>query len=308
MLTLSTVRSWRNIQDMDYRSTRKDQPVQGSLYILGSALMFAIMGVLVRKASATLSNEMVVFMRNLMALVFVMPIFIARKGMSGMKTDKPLFHILRGVAGLSAMYCYFYSLAHMKLAEAVLLSYTSPLFIPIIALIWLKEPVSRTIRSAVFIGFMGVIFILKPGFGIFQPVALIALIAAMFASLAMVTIRRMSDSEPPGRIVLIYSLLTTLISSIPLVWAWETPQKSTLIILVLLGIVAMTGQFLLTKGYSLAPAAQVGPFIYSTVVFAAIFGWFFWDEALDLYTLLGAMLVCIAGIVATRRVEVKTDQ
>jgi len=270
--------------------------------------MFAIMGVLVRKASATLSNEMVVFMRNLMALVFVMPIFIVRNGMSGMKTDKPLFHILRGVAGLSAMYCYFYSLAHMKLAEAVLLSYTSPLFIPIIALIWLKEPVSRTIRSAVFIGFMGVIFILKPGFGIFQPVALIALIAAMFASLAMVTIRRMSDSEPPGRIVLIYSLLTTLISSIPLVWAWETPQKSTLIILVLLGIVAMTGQFLLTKGYSLAPAAQVGPFIYSTVVFAAIFGWFFWDEALDLYTLLGAMLVCIAGIVATRRVEVKTDQ
>ncbi|HPR53470.1 MAG TPA: EamA family transporter, partial [Deltaproteobacteria bacterium] len=104
---------------MDYRSTRKDQPVQGSLYILGSALMFAIMGVLVRKASATLSNEMVVFMRNLMALVFVMPIFIARNGMSGMKTDKPLFHILRGVAGLSAMYCYFYSLAHMKLAEAV---------------------------------------------------------------------------------------------------------------------------------------------------------------------------------------------
>jgi drug/metabolite transporter (DMT)-like permease len=294
--------------DMDYGSSRKNLPVQGSLYILGSAFMFAIIGALVRMASATLPNEMVVFLRNLFALIFVMPIFIMRSGFNEIRTDKPLLHVLRSAAGLSAMYCYFYALAHMKLAEAVLLSYTSPLIIPIIALLWLREPVPRTIRSAVCIGFVGVIFILKPGFGIFQPVALIALVAALFASLAMVTIRRMSDSEPPGRIVFYFSLLSTLISSIPLVWAWETPQGSTLVILVLVGIVAMTGQFFLTKGYSLAPAAQVGPFIYGTVVFAAIFGWIFWDESLDLFTWVGATLVCIAGIVATRRVEVKTDQ
>ena len=291
---------------MDYRSSRKNLPVQGSLYILGSAFMFAIMGVLVRMASASLPNEMIVFLRNFFALVFVIPIVIMRGGLPEIRTRKPLLHVLRCAAGLTAMYCYFFALAHMKLAEAVLLSYTSPLFIPLIALVWLREPVTRKTRAAVFIGFIGVVFILKPGLGIFQAVSIIALLAGMSVSLAMVTIRRMSDSEPPGRIVFYYSLLSTVISALPLFWAWEMPTKSTLIILVFVGLVAMAGQFLLTKGYSLAPAAQVGPFIYGTVVFATIFGWILWDESLDLFTLIGATLVCVAGIVATRGVKVRT--
>ena len=269
--------------------------------------MFAIMGALVRLASDTLPNEMVVFMRNLFSLIFVVPIFMMRSGIPGIRTKKPLLHGMRCAAGLTSMYCYFYALAHMKLAEAVLLSYTSPLFIPIIAMLWLREPVSRKIRAAVFIGFIGVVFILKPGFSIFQPVSLLALLAGVAASVAMVTIRRMSDSEPPGRIVFYYTLLCTVISAVPLFWAWEMPQDSTLIILLFLGLVAMTGQFLVTRGYSSAPAAQVGPFTYGTVVFAVVFGWFFWDESLDLFTWAGAALVCIAGIIATRRAEIKTD-
>ena len=151
-------------------------------------------------------------------------------------------------------------------------------------------------------------FILKPGLGIFQPVSIIALLAGIAASMAMVTIRRMSVSEPPGRIVFYYTLLSTIISAVPLFWAWEMPGGTTLSILVLVGLVAMTGQFLMTKGYSMAPAAQVGPFIYATVVFAAIFGWIFWDESLDPFTWVGSTLVCVAGVVATRQVEVKTDQ
>ena len=293
-------------QEMDYRSSRKNLPVQGSLYILGSAFMFAIMGVLVRIASASLPNEMIVFFRNFFALVFVIPIVIMRVGLPEIRTHKPLLHVLRCAAGLTAMYCYFFALAHMKLAEAVLLSYTSPLFNPLIALVWLREPVSRTIRAAVFIGFLGVVFILKPGLGIFQPVSIIALLAGMSVSVAIVTIRRMSDSESPGRIVFYYTLLSTVISAVPLFWAWEMPTNNTLIILVFVGLVAMAGQFLMTKGYSLAPAAQVGPFIYATVVFATIFGWIFWDESLDLFTLIGATLVCVAGIVATRGVKVRT--
>ncbi len=282
---------------------RKNQPIAGALYILGSAFLFAVMGALVRTASASLPNEMIVFFRNFFALVFVVPIVIMRGGLTGIRTGKPLLHLLRTGAGLTAMYCYFFALAHMKLAEAVLLSYTTPLFIPLIALAWLRESVPRTVRFAVIIGFAGVMFILKPGLGIFQPVSIIALLAGMAASLAMVTIRRMSDSEPPGRIVFYYTLLSTAISAVPLVWAWETPQGATLIILVFVGLVAMAGQYLMTKGYSLAPAARVGPFIYGTVVFAAIFGWIFWAESLDLLTWAGAFLVCVSGVVATSRVE-----
>ncbi len=271
----------------------------GALYILGSALMFATLGALIRQASTCLPNEMIVFFRNLFALLFVVPLFLARHSPDQLRTTVPGLHLLRSAAGLGAMYCYFYALAHMKLAEAVLLSYTSPLIIPLVASLWIHEKVSHRVGSAVVIGFVGVVFILKPGAGLFQAAALVALGAAAMASVAMVTIRRMSATEPPVRIVFFYTLLATLISGLPLMWAWQTPGRGTWGLLLLIGVVAMAGQFLMTKGYSLAPASQVGPFIYATVVFAALIGWVVWGESLDMFTGIGATLVCLAGIVAT---------
>jgi len=247
-----------------------------------------------------LPNEMVVFFRNALVLVFLMPLFAARRSLPAMSGGKMHLHVLRASAGLVSMYCYFYALAHMKLAEAVLLSYTSPLFIPIIAFLWLHEPLNRRIRIAVLIGFAGVLLILKPGLSIFQPVALVALSAALFASLAMVTIRRMSDTERPESIVFFFTLLSTVISAVPLTWAWQVPGREALVILVFLGLAAMAGQLLMTKGYGLAPAAQVGPFVYCSVVFASIIGWVFWGESLDPLSVVGSLLVFLAGITAAR--------
>lgn len=262
--------------------------------------MFALLGAFVRAASAMLPNEMVVFFRNALVLVFLMPLFAARRSLPVMSGGKMHLHVLRASAGLVSMYCYFYALAHMKLAEAVLLSYTSPLFIPIIAFLWLHEPLNRRIRIAVLIGFAGVLLILKPGLSIFQPVALVALSAALFASLAMVTIRRMSDTERPESIVFFFTLLSTVISAVPLTWAWQVPGREALVILVFLGLAAMAGQLLMTKGYGLAPAAQVGPFVYCSVVFASIIGWVFWGESLDPLSVVGSLLVFLAGITAAR--------
>ncbi|HPE45410.1 MAG TPA: DMT family transporter [Deltaproteobacteria bacterium] len=268
--------------------------------ILAASLMFALLGAFVRTASAMLPNEMVVFFRNALVLVFLMPLFAARRSLPAMSGGKMHLHVLRASAGLVSMYCYFYALAHMKLAEAVLLSYTSPLFIPIIAFLWLHEPLNRRIRIAVLIGFAGVLLILKPGLSIFQPVALVALSAALFASLAMVTIRRMSDTERPESIVFFFTLLSTVISAVPLTWAWQVPGREALVILVFLGLAAMAGQLLMTKGYGLAPAAQVGPFVYCSVVFASIIGWVFWGESLDPLSVVGSLLVFLAGITAAR--------
>lgn len=265
--------------------------------------MFALIGAFVRAASATLPNEMVVFFRNALVLVFLMPIFAARRSLPVMSGGKIHLHVLRALAGLVSMYCYFYSLAHMKLAEAVLLSYTSPLFIPVIALLWLHEPLTRGTRTAIIIGFAGVLLILKPGLSIFQPVALLALAAALFASLAMVTIRRMSDTERPEIIVFFYTLLSTVISAFPLAWAWQAPGRDAVVILLFLGLAAMAGQLLMTKGYGLAPVAQMGPFVYCSVVFASVIGWVFWGEALDVLSITGSLLVFIAGVIAVRAGE-----
>ncbi|MFB3061404.1 MAG: DMT family transporter, partial [Candidatus Binatia bacterium] len=207
---------------------------------------------------------------------------------------------LRACFGLAAMYCFFYALAHLQLVEAMLLNFSAPLFIPLFALLWLRETLPPSVPWALGVGLLGIALILKPGIGILTPVALIGLISGVFAALAMVSVRSMSSTEPPERIVFYFSAMGTLVSGLPLLWSWHTPDLGQWGILLGIGVLATGGQVLLTRGITSAPAGQVGPFTYSTVVFATLLGWVAWGEMLDLVSLLGGLLVCAAGVLVLR--------
>jgi drug/metabolite transporter (DMT)-like permease len=135
---------------------------------------------------------------------------------------------------------------------------------------------------------------------LFTPVSLIGVASGMFAALAMVSIRRLTRSEPTLRIVFYFSAVCTAVSAVPLAWRWQTPEPGLWILLVLVGVLASLAQSLMTRAYAHAPAAHVGPFTYSTVVFAAAVGWLFWGEVLDVLSFAGALLVCLAGILTIR--------
>jgi drug/metabolite transporter (DMT)-like permease len=106
--------------------------------VILAELMFVIMGAMVKAASATLPNEMIVFFRNLFGLAAVLPL-VLREGIPGLATRVPQLHLMRALAGVGAMYCFFYSLGQLPLADAMLLKLTAPIFIPMIALLWLGE-------------------------------------------------------------------------------------------------------------------------------------------------------------------------
>jgi len=280
---------------------RADNPAYGALLVSCAALMFASMGVLIRFASDGLPNETVVFFRNLFGLLVLLPL-VWRRGVShSLKTAYPLLHLLRSLCGLAAMYCFFYALANMPLASAVLLNFTAPLFIPFIAMLWLKESVGSRVAAAILVGFTGVLFVLKPGSGLHSQVALIGLASGAFAAVAMVSLRRLSRTEPAFRVVVFYGVTCTTVSSIPLLWGWQTPDIEALMQLAGAGTFATAGQYLLSKGYAYAPAAQIGPFTYTSVVFAAGYGWFFWQEMPDGLSATGTLLIMIAGVLAMRQ-------
>ena len=286
---------------MSQQGIYKDQPVAGALCVLSASLTFAMLGAVVKVVSLSLTTEMVVFFRNFCSLFFILPWIWYSSPPGGVRTSYFALHLLRSVAGLGGMYCFFYVIARLQLSESFLLMSTAPLFIPIIAYVWIHEPVERKVRGAIIIGFLGIILILKPGMGVFRPIAFVGLGAGLMGALAMVSIRRMSSSEPTIRIVFYFTVFGTLISAMPLVWSWQSPKAEIWWLLVLMGLLAAVGQFLLTKGYSLAPAAKVGPFSYSNVVFAMVLGWVLWGEGLDSLTWIGAFLICIAGIITTRK-------
>ena len=268
---------------------------RAGIYLVASSLTFSIMGALIKDAADHLPNEILVFFRNIVALLILTP-WVLATGVAKLKTHLFPLHLLRSVAGLTAMYCYFFALKYLPLAEAVILHMTTPLFIPIIAWVCLRESAPSQAKWAVGIGYLGILLILKPGSGIFTFVALFALASGLFAAIAMVCIRRMAVTEPPIRIVWYFSFLSTVISFIPLLWIWQLPEPSEIGSLILIGALATLGQLLLTRGYTLAPAGQVGGFAYSEVVFGFTIGWMVWHELPDGFSLLGILSVCVAGM------------
>jgi drug/metabolite transporter (DMT)-like permease len=276
--------------------------LRGAFYALGASLMMALMGTAVRMASTEIPNEMVVFLRNAFGLLALWP-WIRRVGLSGLATDQWPGHLLRSLTGLSAMYCFFYAIARLDLAQAVLLNFSAPLYIAPIAWLWLGEAITGRLMLSAVIGFAGVALVLKPGTAPFSTDAAIGAFSGLLAAIAMVSLRSMAPSEPPVRAVVYFSAIGTAVSAVPLIWAWETPAPFTLLIMGTAGIFATLGQILLTTGYLLAPAARVAPYTYSTVIFAALIGWIFWHEVPDHMSTAGALLVCLAGILAVARAK-----
>ena len=276
-----------------------DNLPRGALLMLAATLLFAATGAIIKQVAVTLPNDMVVFFRNLFGLMVLAP-FILRHGPRYYATKRLNAHLVRALAGLAAMYCYFYAIGHLPLAEAVLLNYTAPLFIPLAALLWVGEPFGKKLWWPIGIGFVGIGFILKPGLSLLATDALVGLAAGLFSALAMAGIRKLTDTEPATRIVFYFSLTCTLVSAVPLFWSWQTPSPDLWVSLVLIGGLSTTAQILMTRGYACAPAAQVGPFLYAIVVFAALFGWAFWNELPDGLSLAGALLIIAAGILAIR--------
>lgn len=278
---------------------RHDGLGKGALLVVLASAMFAIMGAGIKTISPALPVEMIVFFRNLFGLTCLAP-WLLRAGAMGMATQRLPAHALRALSGLAAMYCFFFALGGLQLGEAVLLNFSAPLFIPLLALLWLREPVTRSLVWALVVGLAGIAFILKPTTGIINPVAVVGLLSGLFAAVATVSVRGLSRTEPPERIVVYFAALGTLVSGLPVPLAWVTPDPTQWVTLVMIGVFATGGQVFLTRGITLVPAAQVGPFTYSSVVFAAAIGWLVWGELLDLMTLLGGVLVCAGGVLVLR--------
>ena len=278
-----------------------DNPVRGALLVSGAALMFASMGGLIRVASAQMPNEQVVFFRNLFGLLVLVPTLWQRGGRIELKTAHPGLHLVRSLFGLAAMYCFFHALSVLPLADAVLLNFTAPLFIPFVAMLWLGEGVSGRLWAAIVIGFSGVLLILKPGSGLYGGAALIGLASGAFAAVAMVSLRKLSATEPPLRVVVYYGVICTLVSCVPMLLSWQAFEPRLLLMLAAAGGFATMGQYLLSRGYGCAPAAQIAPFTYTSVVFAAVYGWLFWQELPGWTSVAGTLLVVVAGVLAMRR-------
>ena len=267
-----------------------------------SAFLFSLMGVCIRYASHTVDNPTIVFFRNFVGLFIFLP-FIYRKGIGFFKTEKIWMHSWRAIIGLIAMYGFFYAIAHLKLSNAMVFTYSSPIFIPLIAWLCLKEKITQSMLLAAAIGLVGVILVAKPDAGMFNQMSIIGLGASFLAALAFVTVRALTSTESPEKIVFYFCFIGTLISMIPMFWLWRPYSWTELGFLIGAGLLANISQIFMSNAYKLAPAGQIGPVNYIAIIFAGIWGFIFWRETPDHYSLIGFGLILGAIILCNPVVQ-----
>jgi drug/metabolite transporter (DMT)-like permease len=272
-----------------------------ALLLLLAEACFAGIGALVKLTSASASEAQVVFFRNFFALLVMLP-WIISQGVQILKTNRWYLHLSRATTGIISMYCFFYVISQLPLAQAMLVLLLSPFVVPIIARFWLNERPSRLTLFAIVLGFVGV-FIAIPLGGKAGSLFILSLglLSAVLVAVTKTTIRYMSDTEPAARTVFYFSLLTAIISFVPVPFYWNPLPAVAWWAFAGMGVLAAVGQMAMTKAYALAPASDIGMWTYSSIIFAGLFGYVFWQEPVTMAWFGGVLIIFYAGYITSRQ-------
>lgn len=272
--------------------------------MLLSALIGALNGAVAKFLSQSMDPIEIVFYRNLIGVLIVLYSF--KKFSVSIDTSKLHLLILRGVFGALAMVLFFYTIATIPLGEAVVLNKTSPFFVTILAYYLMKESITLRIFFALIIGFIGIIFIMKP-FGVEISIEhIFGVLGGFFAACAYATIKKIKDIYDARVIMLSFMGIGVII---PLGLFLFTPYVHFKIhtdifiwaLIVFMAIISTASQWFLTRAYSISRASIIGVVSYSNIPFAIGFGVMLGDSLPDLYTFLGIVLIVIGGILVSKK-------
>jgi len=272
-----------------------------SLWMLIAGLLFSCMGVLVKLGSVYFSSTELVFYRSIIGFLIISVIIgIKRLPISTLHWKN---HCWRGLSGLCSLLMFFYCITKLPLATAVTLSYTSPLFLTLFTTIMLKEHFHWQLAVAVIIGFAGVVLLLHPSIQEEQWTAgLIGLASGFLAAVAYLNIKFLGNlGEPDWRVVFYFTLISTVITSILMIFDTFHPiTPFNFLLLMGIGITATLAQFALTRAYRTGRVLVVGALAYSTVLFACAWGILIWDEVLSLLSLTGIGFIIAGGLLGLK--------
>jgi drug/metabolite transporter (DMT)-like permease len=260
-----------------------------------SVFVFCLMAVCIKLLEHTYPTSQIVFCRSFFAIFPLLPL-IWLAGQKSLMTKKPLAHLIRGAIGLAAMVATFYSLPRLPLATFTTIGFTMPLFVVLLAAVYLKEKMSAARLLALLVGFAGVLLVLRPESGFIGYAALIALLSAFLIAVVTVVIRQLTATENSLTIVVWFTLLSTAASGLWMAFEYVTPSWQDGWLLVGSGILGGLGQVLLTQSYRYGQVSILTAFEYTALIWAGLFGYLFWQEIPDKLTFAGAAIIILSGL------------
>lgn len=279
-----------------------------SLMIL-TAFLQSMASFIVRMLSQDITTEIQVLAYYVIPLIFFLPL-IAKNGFSPYKTNNFLFYLWRGLFSAGSVFCFFYASQHIQLGVAAVLFNTTPIFIPLIASLFLNETSSRQVYLGILISIVGVIIAIHPKLNdFFSKISLIGLASGFLMAVSQVMLRHLAKKNESINIIVFYQYLTCSIVAFGAVAIESIFQKNLNVVkiinfsklyfiismLIMLGILCFTGQRILAKAFQYMPAAKIAPFLYLSVPISSVIGWLAWGQIFTSRMIVGALLV-IVGI------------
>jgi drug/metabolite transporter (DMT)-like permease len=276
-----------------------DRPLLGIGCKIAATVLFSVMFAAIRWLGPLFPIGEIVFFRSVLGAAVVVTAALASGGPALLATSNIRSHALRSTAGTIAMFCNFAAYTLLPLADATAIGFAAPLFVVVMAALFLGERVHATRWSAVVVGFLGVIVIAGPEAGLSRSSfygALFALFGAALQGTAMILIRRMSAHEHSITIAF-YFMLTSAAVSLLTIWSgWQVPRNSELAVLLLTGIAGGVGQLFLSFSYRYGEASVLAPFDYAAMIWAVVLGYFVFHELPAPQVWSGGVIVIAAGL------------
>ena len=257
---------------------------------------FSILETTAKYLSRFYPVPMLVWCRYTAHLVFMLILFAPRLGVALLRTTQVGGQILRAALLMGSTSCYFGALSFLPMAEVKAVSFISLLLVTVLAVWWLREEVSRTRWLAVVIGFLGVLFIVRPGSAMIQWPALLAVGSALCYSAYQIMTRKFSETENPFTTLFYTAAVGCVLMSFVVPLFWKTPDMRHVPLLILLGLVAGFGHFMLIKALELENASFLSPLGYIQLLWVILFGFLAFGDLPDLYSVIGMVIIVGSGL------------
>lgn len=275
-----------------------------SMMLPGVAVMclgvacFGINDAIAKVLADRYSPMQILFMRNVLALPVALLLALAIQGRSALRSTRPGVHLVRGIFWILATFLFFTSIKHVGLAKSTALLLASPLLIVAVSATFLGERTGFRTWAVVISGLLGALIIVRPGFAGFDPLALLALLAALMAAFLMLSARWVDETESFWTLMLYLTASSALVSAMAVPFFWVPLQFQDLWLFAGVAAFGTAGMVLMTQAFRMAPATVIAPLDYTALLWATLFGWLFWNEIPDLITYIGAAIIAVSGIMS----------
>ncbi len=288
---------------------------QGIICLIGALFFLTISDSVIKWLSPSYPLHELMLFRGAISLVILLSFIHFTSGLATLRTRRPGLHFLRGLLLVLANMFFFLGLSVMSLAETVVLFYTAPLFICLLARPFLGEEVGFSRWLAIAIGMVGVVVLVQPGGGEYTWNAVLPILAALTYSLMVMMTRILGISDSAGTLTVYIQVAFIVVSTMSglaighghfdtfdqtalhfLLRAWHWPASADLQLLLLCGAAVSAGGFLICQAYRIAQASAIAPFEYTSLPFAVIVGYLVWGDLLEVRDYLGTALIISGGL------------